>query len=130
VMHNGVLVDTSAFISFFRGMNHADEVAVLLKDNRAVVTGIIIAELLQGIKDSKEEQKIAELFQAINSVELTTELWIKAGLLAFSLRKKGIILPLTDIAIAVIALEYDLPLFTLDKHFQEIGGIKLYKPFP
>ncbi len=122
------MVDTSVFISFFRGASYADETANLLKNNRAVITGIIIAELLQGIKNSGDKHRIGELLKAVNSVELTTDLWIKTGLLARSLREKGITLPLTDIAIAQTAIEENLPLFTLDGHFQQIAGVRLHIP--
>ncbi|HOV89751.1 MAG TPA: hypothetical protein PKW07_03470 [Syntrophorhabdaceae bacterium] len=44
-----------------------------------------------------------------------------------SLRRKGISLQLTDIAIAAIALEYNLPIFTIDKPFDNIPGINLYR---
>jgi len=44
------------------------------------------------------------------------------------LRKKGIVIPLSDILIAAISLEYDLSIFTLDKHFDDIPGITIYKP--
>jgi hypothetical protein len=43
------------------------------------------------------------------------------------LRRKGINLPLTDIAIATLAIEYQFSLFTLDKHFDQIPGVKIYK---
>jgi predicted nucleic acid-binding protein len=128
MIQDGVLVDTSAFISFFRGLEYADEVAELLNKNRVVITGIIVAELLQGIKDKGERQKISELCGAVCTLEITTPLWVKAGLLASSLREKGIMLPLTDIAIAVVALEHDLQVLTLDSHFRKIEGVKLYTP--
>jgi len=128
MIKDGVLVDTSVFISFFRGTGYADEVVNLLNDSRVVITGIIIAELLQGIKEAGEKQRIAELFRAVHSLEITTALWVKTGILASSLREKGITLPLTDIAIAVIALEHDLQVFTLDRHFRQIAGLKLYTP--
>ena len=52
---------------------------------------------------------------------------MKAGKLSCSLRRKGVTLPLTDIAIAVLAIEHNLSIFTLDKHFEQIPGVKLHK---
>jgi len=44
-----------------------------------------------------------------------------------SLREKGLALPHSDIFIAAIAIEYNLSIFTLDEHFAQIPGVKLYK---
>ena len=127
MIKDGVIVDTSILIDFLKGSEkYAEEITSLLLKNRAITTGIIIAELLQGIKNPKEEQNISELMTAINTLEISTELWIKTGKLSSSLRKKGISLPLTDIAIATLALEFNLYVFTIDKHFEQIPGIHLF----
>lgn len=127
MIKDGVIVDTSVLIDFLKGSEkYAEEITSLLVKNCAITTGIIIAELLQGIKNPKEEQKISELMTAINTLEISTELWIKAGKLSSSLRKKGINLPLTDVAIATLALEYNLYVFTMDKHFEQIPGVHLF----
>ena len=125
---DGVIVDTSVLISFFRGESKiADKVTRLLQDNRVVTTGIIIAELLQGMKDVKEERDISGIFAEISPLEITTDLWIKAGKIALSLRREGINLPLTDVAIAALAMEHNLSVYTLDKHFEKMPGLKMYK---
>jgi hypothetical protein len=125
---DGVIVDTSVLISFFRGEEKiADKVSSLLQDNRVVTTGIIIAELLQGMKDVKEERDISGILGETSPLEITTDLWIKAGNLALPLRRKGINLPLTDVAIATLAIEHNLLIFTLDSHFEKIPGVRVYK---
>jgi len=125
---DGVIADTSVLVSFFRGKGgYVEEVTRLLQENRLVITGLIIAELLQGMKGIKEEEKISDLLTAISTIELTTDLWIKAGKTSLSLRRKGINLPLTDIAIATLAIEHHFPIFSLDKHFEQIPGVKIYK---
>ena len=125
---DGVIVDTSVLIAFFRGdAKIADKVSSLLQDNRVITTGIIIAELLQGMKDIKEEKDISDILAETSPLEITTDLWIKAGKVALSLRRKGINLPLTDVAIGVLAIEHNLHILTLDKHFKQIPGVRVYK---
>lgn len=125
---DGVIVDTSVLISFFRGESKiADKVNSLLHDKRFFTTGIIIAELLQGMKEVKEEKNISDILAEIAPLEINTDLWIKAGKIALSLRKKGINLSLTDVAIATLAIENNLQIFTLDKHFEQIPEVKMYK---
>ena len=125
---DGVIVDTSVFIEFLKGNEQCgSEITKLVEKNRVFFTGIIIAELMQGLKNLREEQYLAELITAVNILEITTDVWIKAGNLSLSLRRKGINLPLTDVALAALAIEHNLSIFTLDKHFEQISGIKLYK---
>lgn len=128
MIKDGVVADTSVLISFFRGQGElADVVEKLFIENRIVTTGIIAAELLQGMKGAKEEERISDFLSALNPMEITTDLWIKAGKISLSLRRKGFNLPLTDIAIAALAIEHNLAVFTLDKHFEKIPGVRIYK---
>lgn len=125
---DGVLVDTSVLIEFLKGNEqYGEEITKLLDENRVFSTGLIIAELLQGLKNMKEEQYLTELITAVNLLEITTDLWIDTGNLSLSLRRKGINLPLTDAAIAALAIKHNLQIFTLDKHFEQIPGVKIYK---
>lgn len=87
---DGVIVDTSVLIAFLRGSESiADKVSALLYENRLVTTGLIIAELLQGMKDIKEERNIADILAETSPLEITTDLWIKAGKWPFPCGKMG-----------------------------------------
>ena len=128
MIKDGVIVDTSVLIDFLKGIaKAATEVTKLLQANRVVTTGIIIAELMQGIGRVDEEDRIAELLSGVSVLETSTPSWIEAGRLSSSLRRKGITLPLTDTAIAVLALENNLTLYTFDKHFAQVPNLKIYK---
>lgn len=125
---DGVLIDTSVLIDFLKDTEpNAAAVATLISSKRILTTGIIMAELLQGARSAKEEEYVAELLNGIPAVEVTAALWTKAGRLSCSLRRKGITLPLSDIAIATVAIEHNLSVFTLDGHFDDIPGVKLHK---
>lgn len=128
MIEDGVIVDTAILIEFFKGTEGiSGDVSALLQENRLVITGIVLAELLQGMKNLKEELLLNDFLLAVTPLELTTDIWLKAGRLALSLRRKGITLPLTDVAIAALSIEYNLPIFTLDKHFEQIPNLKIYK---
>ena len=51
----------------------------------------------------------------------------KAAEIAILARKNGITLPLSDILIAAIAMENNLSIYTLDKHFEQIPNLKRYR---
>lgn len=129
MIEDGVIVDTSILIEFFKGTEGiAGKVSALLQENRLVITGIVLAELLQGMKNIKEELMLDDFLLAVTPLEITTNIWLKAGKLALSLRRKGISLPLTDVAIAALSIEHNLLIFTLDKHFNQIPNLSLYQP--
>ncbi len=127
MIKDGVIVDTSVLIDFLKNTEpNAKAVESLITAKRVFTTGIIMAELLQGIKSAKEQGYVTELLDGIPAVEVNSATWINAGRLACSLRRKGLTLPLTDIAIATVAIEHNLSVFTLDKHFEQIPGVMIY----
>jgi predicted nucleic acid-binding protein len=124
----GILVDTSVWIAFFRNTTpHAEALAQVLKQGRAVTTGIVKAELIQGVKNTDEGQRVLVVLDAVESIEITERLWLNAGWLAYEMRKKGSIIPLTDAAMGASAIAHGLPLYTLDKHFEAMPGLRLYQ---
>jgi len=126
-----VLVDTSIWIEYF---NKPDSTAaasleeLIIKEN-VCVAGVILTELLQGAKLEKEFNAILESFIVLPFLEITIDTWINAGKISFSLRRKGITLPTTDLIIAALAIENDFPVFTMDLHFKKIPDLKLFTEF-
>ena len=131
-MKPSVLVDTSAWIPYF---NSEDSeigrfVERLLTDGRVVTTGVILAELLQGAKVEKELNALLESIVALPFLETSLRTWIRTGTISYSLRRKGIAIPLTDLIIASLALEHDCSVLTLDPHFEKIPEIRLCRSEP
>jgi predicted nucleic acid-binding protein len=124
---NRVIPDTCAWIDFFRGRQ--TPLAELLGDsllNAEVLTcGVVLYELLQGIKSQPEEAMVQNAFQALSHIEMTRELWIRAGRLSAQLRRNGLTLPFSDIIIAAIALEHGCAVLTIDRHFEAVPGLTI-----
>jgi len=114
------LVDTSVWVEFLRGekITIKKRLKNLLDENRAVVTGIILAELLTGIANEKEQHFLEECFLGLPFLETTREIFARAGKMGATLRKKGITMPLSDLLIAALAKTHSLTVLTLDNHFQ------------
>ena len=92
---------------------------------------IVLAELYFGAYRSDNPQKhLNKIVIVIRDSKLlaingiTSELFVKIKLALFS---KGKPIPENDIWIAASALQYDLPLFTSDKHFDEIENLRLFR---
>jgi len=117
------LVDTSVWVEFLRGEKTAIKKRLenLLDENRAVVSGIILAELLTRISDEKEQHFLEECFLGLPYLEATREIFATAGKMGSTLRKKGITMPLSDLLIASLAKTHALTVLTLDNHFQTLA---------
>lgn len=127
-----VLVDTSAWIDYFRGQEPLHGmVAALLEENRICCLGLILAELLQGAKGEKERLALRDFPDIFPFVEDSVALWIKAGELSAQLRSRGKTLGLADCFIAVAAKEREVSVLTNDRHFDwlsEAVGVTLIVP--
>jgi hypothetical protein len=122
-----ILIDTSAWVDFFRGTSKtADAVAMLIEKGQASICGVISYELIQGAKSEDEALHLSGLLSALHYIEMTSDLWTKAGSISARLRRKGITLPMSDLLIGAIALEHGLEVLTLDEHFASIPGLKQY----
>jgi len=120
------LIDTSAWILGLKRNSSSqikDILTEILDKDQSATTGIIILELLQGTKTKKEYEEIFSDLSALHYFEENKEIWEKASLLGFKLRRKGKTVPSTNLLIASISLYYNLNILHADNHFEII---KLY----
>ncbi len=94
-----------------------------LLNGRVFVCGPVLYELTQGIKSAKERSAVMDALKSLDYLEMTDSLWLSAGELSSTLRKAGKTIPFSDILIAVIALENNLSVVTIDKHFRDVKGL-------
>lgn len=129
-----VLVDTSAWIDFFRQKAPVHGIVLeLINVNQVCCTGLILAELLQGAKSDTELRVIRDFVHVFDFVRETPSLWRKAGELSYVLRRKGKTVGLADCLLATLARSHDAAILTLDDHFQIIKtqiDIDLYPLMP
>lgn len=122
---NKILPDTCAWIDFFKGKQTplAESLAQSLMQHEVVTCGVVLCELLQGVKKSGEEQLVLNALQALPHLEMSRELWISVGQLSVTLRKNGHTLPMSDLVIAALAMSNGCAVLTVDRHFMEIAGL-------
>jgi len=105
--HQKIIVDTSAWIEYFK--NNQDYVQFIedsLNLENILISGLIISELLHGVKSEKEYELLSESISAVPYAECIYEDWITTGEMLYNLKKKGITVPLTDVLISAIAIRY------------------------
>ncbi|MCL6120171.1 MAG: hypothetical protein M1584_03950, partial [Deltaproteobacteria bacterium] len=60
-------------------------------------------------------------------VEINKNIWQKSAEISLNIKKKGYTIPFSDILIGTLAIENNFSVFTLDKHFELIPELTLYK---
>jgi predicted nucleic acid-binding protein len=123
--NKGILPDTCAWIDYFRpgGGALGRLVERAIASDAVYACGPVLYELVQGARSEKEQASLTGALGALPYLEMTEALWIKAGPLAAALRKKGKTIPLSDVLIATLAIEYRLAVMTVDEHFRIIPGV-------
>jgi predicted nucleic acid-binding protein len=104
-----VLIDNCIWVGFFNRNQSAERITVdpLLDDDRAAITGMILAEILQGFRRDEQADWVAPSLKGLHDPEPTWDDWRVAAKLGRQLVANGHRLPLTDLAIAAIALRND-----------------------
>jgi predicted nucleic acid-binding protein len=123
-----ILVDTSAWIDFFRGKGPlADRVDEALASNEATLCGPIVTELRRGLRNPSERRKVIPLLDGCHLLEDPDALWEEAGELGYVLARKGVTVKTMDLLIATYALSHDVPLLASDSDFSNMrdAGIPL-----
>lgn len=123
--NNGALADTCAWVDYFKPGPSILKTSLekLLLTGRVFVCGPVLYELSQGIKSTKDRSAVMDALKSLDYLEMTNSLWLKAGDLSSTLRKAGKTIPFSDILIAAIAMENNLSVVTIDKHFREVKGL-------
>lgn len=119
-----ILVDTTAWIDFFaaRSLPHVAVLEDLIEHREDICTcGIILTEVLQGIRKNTEFRKTRDLFNTLIWLPMPYSVFLRSAEIYRKLREKGITIrkPL-DCIIASTAIENDVQLLHNDKDFQPI----------
>jgi len=119
-----ILVDTTVWIDFFaaRSLPHVVALETIIKRRENIcICGIILAKVLQGIRQDTEFRKTRDLFNTLILLPMPYTVFLRSADIYRKLRKIGITIrkPL-DCMIASVAIENDIPLLHNDKDFQPI----------
>ena len=112
-----ILVDTSVWISFFKGDEAARPLSLLLDSNFACVNDLVLSELIPSILHKKEKE-LAILMQSIEVIPMAIDWKSIIRMQTINLEKGINKVGIADLLIAQNAIQYDLSLYTLDKHFE------------
>jgi predicted nucleic acid-binding protein len=113
-----ILVDTSAWIDFFRGAGSlAARVDELLENDQAALCGPVITEIRRGLRSRAERTRVLPLLAGCHLLEQPAALWEEAGELGWYLSGRGAAVKSLDLLIAAYALAHAIPILTADRDF-------------
>lgn len=123
-----VLVDTCIWVQFFNRPQSRDKQAVdaLLDDDRAVLIGPILCEVLLGFRRNEQADWVASSLRGLHFLQITWQEWRAAARLGRQLAAQGHALPLSDLVIAAVALERSIAVYTTDPHFDLVPNLHRY----
>jgi predicted nucleic acid-binding protein len=121
-----VLVDSSVYIQLIRdGKDPAQELAGSFEMTEIVGCSVVRCEVLRGVIRPKVKRYLADFFDLLIHVPTDHRVWAETEDLAWELDRKGRVLPLTDLVIAVCALRVGAAVLTHDRHFQSVPHLRL-----
>jgi predicted nucleic acid-binding protein len=129
-----ILVDTTVWVDLFKARNtpQVRRLESLIQESIDIcVCGVILAEVLQGIRKDEEYQRTLSRLDSLLYLPMGRHTFIKAADLYRALRRKGItVRKPVDCMIAAVALEYGVALLHNDRDFDPISrhcGLEVVK---
>ncbi|MBP7381849.1 PIN domain-containing protein [Myxococcota bacterium] len=133
-----VLVDTSVWsVALRRARSNLapqevqlrETLADLVRDDRAVLIGVVRQELLSGISDIDRFNKIRTALRSIHDHPLTTPDFELAAEAFNTCRNVGIAPTFVDMTLCAAAIRLGIPILTTDKDFERYASVLPLKLF-
>ena len=117
-----VLVDTSAWIEYFRTGNNSEKLDFLIDENLIVINDLILAELVPSLR-VRNRRKIVNLLYNIYKLELSIN-WDQIIEFQFKCLKNGLNgIGIPDLIVAQNAKQNHCEIYSLDSHFKLMKDI-------
>lgn len=105
------------------------ELATLVQDGRVAIIGPIRQEILSGLKDHAQFERLRDHLRAFPDAEITPTDYEDAALFYNRCRSKGVQGSNTDFLICAVAARNTFPIFTSDgdfEHYRKVLPVELY----
>ena len=128
---SAVVVDSSLYIHWLKQrVDFARLLSPWMTDGELFHCGVIRVEVLRGVISAPQRDRMDAFFQLTSEIQMTPPFWDCVLDLAWRLDRKGIIIPVPDLAIAQCALAQNATLVSLDERFRHVPGLKHQKNLP
>jgi predicted nucleic acid-binding protein len=121
-----ILVDSNVYIDLLRqGLDPALELTERISQLDLATCGMVRVEVLRGIKGEKVRSRLVAFFDVTQNVPTDNRLWEEAADLAWTLDRRGKVIPAQDVLIACCARRIGAIVLTADAHFSNIPGLRV-----
>jgi predicted nucleic acid-binding protein len=121
-----ILVDSNVYIDLLRKrLDPAEELPARISRLDLVVCGMVRVEVLRGIRVEPIKAQMTAFFDVLQNVPTDNHLWEETAEMAWTLDRKGIVLPAQDVVIACCARRIGAVVLTMDAHFRHIPGVQV-----
>jgi predicted nucleic acid-binding protein len=120
-----VLADSSYYIQLLReGRDPLRALALAAGTRDLAICPIIRCEVGRALRPQKIRQHFATAWDVMINVPTDNQLWSTVEQTLWGLDRRGVVLPLTDVAIGCAAMRIGAVVLTYDKHFDLIPGVR------
>ena len=122
-----ILIDTSIVIDYLRRQDKSDTKFVkLFKNNELCLSAISVFELYNGATNESKKMDIETICNNVEIIDFDLNTAKLASEVYRNLRLKNKLIEFRDILISSAAIQYILPIATLNvKHFERIDNLQL-----
>ena len=122
---NAILADSSFYIRLLRQkQDPLRALALAAATTDLAVCGVVRCEVARALRPERVRQQFRACWDVMINVPTDNRLWDETEQTLWELDRKGIILPLTDVAIACCARRIGAVVLTFDQHFSQIPGVR------
>ena len=125
-MAANILVDSSFFIDRLRvSADPFEEFAARADQADFLTCGVVVAEVLRGVKFKRAHAHLASLLGCMIYVPTLNRVWERVAKLAWELDRAGKGMQIPDLVIAACALDADAAVLTMDGDFARVPGLRV-----
>ncbi len=123
-MSRPVLVDSSWYIGQARrGRDPLRDLAPIAESRDIATCGLVLCEVGRGLPERAHLDRFRAAISVMLYVPSDHRRWEQTLELAWTLDRRGVVLPVQDLHIAACAAHIGAVVLTFDEHFEKIPGI-------
>lgn len=128
-MNGPCLVDSNVYIGLLRrGLDPSLALMDWIGDGDLAICGMVRLEVERGLRVERIRRRLSSFFDVLLNIPTTNRIWEEAAAQAWSLDRRGLVLPAQDILIAMCAKEIGASVLSDDRHFDLLPGLRVLRP--
>ena len=128
-MNGPCLVDSNVYIGLLRrGLDPSLALMDWIGDGDLAICGMVRLEVERGLRVERIRRRFSSFFDVLLNIPTTNRIWEEAAAQAWSLDRRGLVLPAQDILIAMCAKEIGASVLSDDRHFDLLPGLRVLRP--